>query len=304
MDPRRLLTFRTVAHERSFSRAAEKLSLSQPSVSHQVALLETEIGVRLLDRGRGGLRLTRAGEVLLEHADRIAWRLQLADTQIAGLAEDRRDQVRLGSFPTALAGFVPSAVARLRLAHGDLRVLLSEVTPSTLEPRFLSGEFDVALGYQDATTERREFEGAERIDLLHDTFLVGLPPEHPLAGASGPVSLAKFADDDWIVPSTEGFLVQACRDAGFEPRIVATTSDPLATRGLIARGLGVGWVPSLLLGDYSGVSVRPVEEAIARRDIYALLPPGDRHPLARQVLDALTETAASTPWRGRCHPSG
>src|SRR6266550_4549097 len=89
MDPRRLLTFRTVAHERSFSRAAEKLSLSQPSVSHQVALLETEIGVRLLDRGRGGLRLTHAGAVLLEHADHLAWRLRLADTQITDLAEAR-----------------------------------------------------------------------------------------------------------------------------------------------------------------------------------------------------------------------
>src|SRR3989454_6998086 len=292
MDPRRLLTFRTVARERSFSRAAEKLSLSQPSVSHQVALLETEIGVRLLDRGRGGLRLTHAGEVLLEHADHVAWRLQLADTQITDLAEERRDQVRLGSFPTALASFVPSAIARLRPAHGDLRILLSEVTASTLEPRFLSGEFDVAVGYQDATTERREFHGAQRIDVFQETFLVGLPPQHRLAGATGPVSLAKFADDDWIVPSTEGFLVQACRDVGFDPRIVATTSDPLATRGLIARGLGVGWVPSLLIGDYSGVAVRPVREAVRRRDIYALLPPGDRHPLARRVIDTLIETAA------------
>jgi DNA-binding transcriptional LysR family regulator len=292
MDPRRLLTFRTVAHERSFSRAAEKLSLAQPSVSHQVALLETEIGVRLLDRGRGGLRLTHAGEVLLEHADHVAWRLRLADTQITDLAEERRDQVRLGSFPTALAGFVPSAIARLRLTHGDLRVLLSEVTPSTLEPRFLSGEFDVAVSYQDATTERREFPGAQRIDLLRDTFLVGLPPEHRLAGATGPASLAEFAEDDWIVASTEGFLVQACRDVGFDPRIVATTSDPLATRGLIARGLGVGWVPTLLLGDYSGIAIRPVKEAIRRRDIYALLPPGDRHPLAKQVVDTLIETAA------------
>jgi DNA-binding transcriptional LysR family regulator len=291
MDPRRLLTFRTVAHERSFSRAAEKLSLSQPSVSHQVALLETEVGVRLLDRGRGGLRLTHAGEVLLEHADHVAWRLQLADTQIAGLAEDRRDQVRLGSFPTALAGFVPSAVARLRLTHDDLRVLLSEVTPSTLEPRFLSGEFDVAVSYQDATTERREFEGAERIDLLQDTFLVGLPAGHRLAGGTGPVSLVEFADDDWIVASTEGFLVQACRDAGFDPRVVSTTSDPLATRGLIARGLGVGWVPSLLIDDYRGIAMRPVKDPVRRRDIYALLPPGDRHPLARHVIDTLVETA-------------
>src|SRR4051794_27096994 len=144
MDPRRLLTFRAVARERSFSRAAETLSLSQPSVSHQVALLETEIGVRLFDRRRGGLRLTRAGEVLLEHADHVAWRLHLADTQITDLAEQCRDQVRLGAFPTALARFVPSAIARLRRAHGDLRILLSEVTASILERRFLSGEFDVA----------------------------------------------------------------------------------------------------------------------------------------------------------------
>jgi DNA-binding transcriptional LysR family regulator len=292
MDPRRLLTFRTVAHERSFSRAAEKLSLSQPSVSHQVALLETEIGVRLLDRGRGGLRLTHAGEVLLEHADQVAWRLQLADRQITGLAEQRRDQMQLGAFPTALASLVPSAIARLRLAHGDLRILISEVTASTLEPRFLSGDFDVALGYQDASTERREFQGAQRIDLFGETFLVGLPPEHRLAGATGPVSLAKLAEDDWIMPSAEGFLVQACRDAGFDPRIVSTTSDPLATRGLIARGLGVGWVPSLLIDDYSGVTKRPVKDPMRRRDIYALLPPGDSHPLAKHVIDALIESAA------------
>src|SRR3954470_10881225 len=121
MDPRRLMTFRAVAHARSFSRAAEKMSLTQPSVSHQIGLLETEIGVRLLERGRGGLRLTDAGAVLLEHADQVAWRLDLADSQLASLAEQRREHVRLGAFPTALAGFVPSAVARLRLAQPDFQ---------------------------------------------------------------------------------------------------------------------------------------------------------------------------------------
>jgi DNA-binding transcriptional LysR family regulator len=291
MDPRRLLTFRAVAHARSFSRAAEQMSLTQPSVSHQIALLETEIGVRLLERGRGGLRLTEAGAVLLEHADEVAWRLELADTQLASLAGEHREYVRVGAFPTALAGFVPSAVARLRLAHHDLRVRLGEVTPTTLEARFLSGEFDVAISYQDASTERRELSGAERIDLMQDTFLVALPPDHRLAGSAAPVSLTELAKEDWIVASTEGFLARACRDAGFEPRIVATTSEPLATRGLILRGIGIGWVPSLLVSDYSDVAIRPVEERIRRRDIYALLPPGDRHPRARQVIDALIETA-------------
>jgi len=291
MDPRRLLTFRTVAHERSFSRAAETLSLSQPSVSHQIALLETEIGVRLLDRGRGGLRLTRAGETLLEHADHIAWRLQLADSQIAGLAERHRKHFRLGAFPTALASFVPSAIARLRDAHRDVQVQLSELTTANLEARLLAGEVDAALAYQDAAADRREIPGAERIDLFQETFLVGLPPDHRLARSTSPISLVKLADDDWIMPSTEGFLIQACRDAGFDPRVVAVTSDPLATRGLITRGLGVGWVASLLIHDYAGTVTRPVKDPIRRRDIYALFPPGDRHPLARPLLNALTDTA-------------
>src|SRR3954469_1508535 len=295
MDPRRLMTFRAVAHARSFSRAAEGLSLTQPSVSHQIALLETEIGVRLLERGRGGLRLTDAGAVLLEHADDIAWRLELAGAQLASLAGQRSENVRLGAFPTALAGFVPSAVARLRLAHHDLRVRLGGVTPSTLEARFLSGEFDVAISYQDATTQRRELPGAERIDLMQDTFLIGLPPAHRLARAAAPISLTELAKDDWIFASKDGFLVQACRDAGFDPRIVATTTEPLATRGLILRGIGIGWVPSLLIDDYSGVAIHPLEERIRRRDIYALLPPGDRHPRARQVIDAFVETATDFP---------
>jgi DNA-binding transcriptional LysR family regulator len=291
MDPRRLLTFRAVAHERSFSRAAEQLSLSQPSVSHQIALLETEAGTRLLERGRGGLRLTPAGTVLLEHADHLAWRLELADHQISELAGERREQARIGSFPTAMAGFVPTAIRRLREARPDLRVLLSEVTADTLEPRLLSGEFDVALAYQDAAIERREIHDARRIDLLRETFLLGLPPNHRLAQAARPIRLSELADDDWVVPSTRGFLIESCRQAGFEPNIVAISQDPVATRGIIARGLAVGWVPGLLADDYTGVAIQPIDGPNSTRDIYALLPPGDTHPLAAHIITALSETA-------------
>src|SRR6476660_3170634 len=103
MDPRRVLTFRAVAHQRSFSAAARALALSQPSVSNQVSALEREIGARLLEREPGGLRLTREGEILLAHADAIAERFQLARTQIAAAALGRRARLRIGAFPTALA---------------------------------------------------------------------------------------------------------------------------------------------------------------------------------------------------------
>jgi DNA-binding transcriptional LysR family regulator len=292
MDPRRLLTFRTVAHERSFSRAAERLSRSQPSVSSQVALLEKEAGVRLFDRGRRGLRLTRAGEVLLEHADHVAWRLELADAQIAALAGAARGEVRLGAFPTALAGLVPAATTALKAVRDDIRVRLGEVLPSALEPRLLSGEFDIALSYQDASVERREIRGVERIDIIQETFLVGLPPDHPLAQDDGPLALTELAGEDWILPSTEGFLIDACREAGFEPHIVAISQETVSTRGMIQRGLGVGWVASLLADDYRGViAVRPVDGPMRRRDIYALLPPGERHPNVNDVLAALHEAA-------------
>src|SRR3954454_4633103 len=114
MDSRRVLTFRAVAHERSFSRAARELSLSQPSVSNQVAALEREIGARLLRREPGGLRLTREGEILLEHADAIAERFQLAAEQLAGAEQGGRPGLRIGALPTVLPAFVPAAIDHLR----------------------------------------------------------------------------------------------------------------------------------------------------------------------------------------------
>src|SRR4051812_50078080 len=101
MDPRRLLTFRAVAHERSFSRAARALALTQPAVSQQVAALEKEIGARLLAREPGGLELTAAGKVLLEHADAIAERLELAATPPAEPSQAARVRVGGGGVPGA-----------------------------------------------------------------------------------------------------------------------------------------------------------------------------------------------------------
>jgi DNA-binding transcriptional LysR family regulator len=149
-----------------------------------------------------------------------------------------------------------------------------------------------ALSYQDASVERREIKGVERIDLLEETFLVGLARDHPLAKDDGPLALSRLADDDWILPSTEGFLIDACHEAGFEPHIVAISQGTVSTRGMIQRGLRVGWVPSLLTDDYRhGVVVRPVDGPMRRRAIYALLPPGDRHPNVNDVLAALREAA-------------
>src|SRR4051794_8939680 len=107
LDPRRVLTFREVARQGSFSRAAEALALTQPAVSQQVAALERQVGEPLLNRGPGGLSLTPAGEVLLQHADVVSDRLALAGGQLAELVAGARRHLRVGSYPSAVATIVP-----------------------------------------------------------------------------------------------------------------------------------------------------------------------------------------------------
>jgi DNA-binding transcriptional LysR family regulator len=286
MDPRRVLTFRAVARLRSFSRAARELSLTQPSVSNQVAQLEREVGARLLERGPGGLRLTPSGEILLEHADAVAERFQLAEAQLNAVAKGARTQLRIGALPTALAGFIPSAVARLRVAHPDARITFDEGTSEELSARIASGELDLVIDYETTGTPRSQRPGVTRHHLLHEHFLIALPPDHPLA-ASEKVRLADLHDEDWTAALTDGLIVRACRAAGFEPRLVSLTHDQLAIRALIMRGLAVTLVPGLLADAFSGLALRQIADMTIERDVFALLPPGGRHPLLEPTLNAL-----------------
>ena len=280
-----MLTFRAVAHERSFSRAARTLSLTQPAVSQQVAALEKEIGAKLLAREPGGLKLTPAGETLLHHADAIAERLTLADTQLAEIAGAERVRLRVGAFPSALATLVPKAVAALRAEEPDAEVMIEEGAREVLTERVAAGELHVAVAFQDIALPRREHEGIERHDLLRETFLIALPPDHPLAKLDA-VPIAALADEPWTAPSASHLVARACRAAGFEPRLISIMRDPLAMRGLVSQGLAVAMVPQLGSEVLHGVALRAVDGPAPERDVYAMVPSGGRHPLAMRMVAA------------------
>jgi DNA-binding transcriptional LysR family regulator len=285
MDPRRVLTFRAVARERSFSNAARELALTQPAVSQQVAALEKEVGAKLLAREPGGLKLTDAGAVLLEHADAIAERLALADTQLGELAGAERVRLRVGAFPSALATLVPKAVAALRAEEPDAEVQIEEALREVLTERVASGGLHVALAFQDVALPRREHEGIERHDLRRESFLVALPPDHPLAKLDK-VPIAALKDEPWTAPSASHLIARACRAAGFEPRLISIMRDPLAMRGLVSQGLAVSLVPHLGSEVLDGVALRPVDGPAPERDVYAMVPSGGRHPLALRMVAA------------------
>jgi DNA-binding transcriptional LysR family regulator len=287
LDPRRLLTFREVARQGSFSRAADALALSQPAVSQQVGALERELGATLLVRGRAGTVVTPAGELLLVHADALADRLELAGTQMGELAATERAALRLGAFPSALATIVPAAVVALRAREPDLEVAIEEGTVDDLEAAVRSGSLHVAVCWQDARATRREREGLRRTELAEEPMVAVLAADHRLAGRRQ-IALRDLADEPWMAPQSEGLFVDACRAAGFEPRVAILTRDPLAARAIAAAGLAVSLTPRLLASlELPGIVTRPLRGVAPRRSLYAIAPAQGAHPLAAALVDEL-----------------
>src|ERR671914_300213 len=168
LEPRRLLTFREVAERRSFSRAAEALALTQPAVSQQVGALERELGAELLGRGPGGLALTEAGELLLEHANALSDRLGLADAQLSELVASAGARLRVGAFPSALASVVPDAIAALRASDPDVVIEARETALADLAAGVLAGDLHAAILFEDAGAEPRAHPGLRRHDLARE----------------------------------------------------------------------------------------------------------------------------------------
>jgi DNA-binding transcriptional LysR family regulator len=290
LDPRRVLTFREVAHRGSFSRAAEALALTQPAVSQQLAALERQLGARLLDRGPGGVAPTELGAVLLAHADALADRLALAGAQMGEVIGAEARRLRLGAFPSALATVVPGAIARLREAEPELEVSVVEDSSPALAARVGDGELHVAVCFQDAALERREHPGTRRYDLAEEPMVAALPLDHRLAGRKS-IRITELADDVWTAPSASGMIVRYCAEYGFEPRIAFLITDVLASRALVAAGHCVALTPQLISGVSRDVAIVPVQDA-PLRSLYAVVPDAGVRPFAETMLAALREVTA------------
>jgi DNA-binding transcriptional LysR family regulator len=288
VDPRRLLTFREVVRQSSFSRAGEVLALTQPAVSQQVSALERQLGVRLLERGPGGPTPTAAGALLLAHADAVADRLSQADEQIAELAAAERETLRVGAFPSALATVIPAAIVRLREQDPELQVEAAEASGEELGALVAAGALHVAMCFQDAEQPPRRPEGTERHELGTEAMLAALATDHPLAGRDV-LKLSELADEIWTAPSRDHLIYRVCVDAGFEPRIAFVTRDVLAARGLVASGLAVTLMPELLAAGLPGIALVALDGQQPYRSLYALTPAAGVRPSALAFLSALQQ---------------
>lgn len=251
--------FVAVAEELHFGRAAERVLVTQPALSRQIAELEQQLGVQLLVRTSRSVRLTDAGHTLLVESRRAIAQAELAVemTQRAGRGEVGR--VRVGFLTSACNSLLPPTVARFRSRFPSVALELESLLDGEQLRRITEGELDVGLVRAAPDTTMLQSEV-----LLNEPLAAVLPNGHPLVGASQ-LGLAALKDEPFILwPRIEAVgsydaLIAACRQVGFSPRIELTVADPSAILGMVAAGLGV----SVLASSYrvlgrAGVSFVPL----------------------------------------------
>jgi DNA-binding transcriptional LysR family regulator len=287
----RLRVLREVARRGSFSAAADALHLTQPAVSRHVAKLERETGMRLVDRLPGRLRLTDAGRALVEHAEAVMAALSAAERSLDALRGGEAGTLRIASFPSAAVSLVAGALRAFHRAHPNVEVSFVDAQSNEALGVVRAGEADVGLAFGPAPADAA---GLRLLPLLSDRLKAALPMTHPLATRAR-VRLAELRDEGWIVGTTATLTIDACRAAGFEPRIVARSDQQNATHAFVAAGLGVTLVTSLrLVHPAHRLAVVALSDPGVERQVYAAtLAAAPPAPPTARFLDLLERQARS-----------
>jgi DNA-binding transcriptional LysR family regulator len=244
MDLRSLRYLVEVVRHGGFARAADHAHASQPTLSKSIAQLEDELGTRLLERGRGGVRLTAAGEVVHRHAlSMLAEQARLRD-ELDALRGLRRGELRLGLPPLGSSVLFAPLLARYRQHYPQIDIRLLEHGSRRLERAVLAGELEVAATLQPVTA------GLDFQNVRDEPMLALLPQAHPRAGMKR-FRLEWLADTPLIL-FEEGFaLNQLIRDAcarhGVAPQEAVRSAQVEFILALVAAGGGVALLPQLTL---------------------------------------------------------
>jgi DNA-binding transcriptional LysR family regulator len=247
VEVRHLAALRAVAEEGTFGAAALKLGYAQSAISQQIAALERYVGHRLFDRPGGSrpVQLTRAGELLLGHAESIMTRLSAARADLGSLVEEDGcgTAIRIGAYQSVARTILPLMLVELGADSSEVPFELRESHDyGVLLDLVERGELDLAF------TELPVPEGPlEVARLMDDPYVLIVPDEHPYALLGRPLTLEELADERLIMfkCGARPRLLDTFALHGLEPRLARTVEDGGTLLGLVAAGIGVGLVPRL-----------------------------------------------------------
>lgn len=288
IEMRHLRYFIAVAQESNFSRAAEKLHISQPPLSQQIQKLEEELGVKLIERQTRPVMLTEAGKFFYQQAQGLVDQFDQFLDKTQKMARGEEGVLTVAFVSSATYELMPGILRNFRKLYPGVSLnLIEKNTPQQLEA-IRNKQINVGIGRP--FTEDPEIES---LWILDESVVVAIPSEHAWTNKTS-VMLRELANEDMInfywslEPSFGNFVMTTCRKAGFEPRVVQRTGELQTALGLVAAGIGVALLPaSVEHTSREGVKYIPLEKPSPTISMVATYRKDDTSPILKRFLDVI-----------------
>ncbi len=291
IELRHLHYFITVAEELHFSRAAQRLHISQPPLSQQIQSLEEELGVKLFERTKRQVQITEAGKAFLERSYLVLAQLEQAIEVTQRIGRGEIGQVAIGFVDSAMYTLLPEILRVFRGQFPAVELQLHELTTTQQIQALHHKQIDIGI-VRSAISE----PGLSVECLLPESLVLALPETHPLS-AQAQVSLSTLADEFFILfPAKMGpvfyeQIIHSCEQAGFRPKVAQEAVQMQTIVGLVAAGLGIAIVPASLQNFHrSGVIYRPLQEQIPKTGLYLAWRQEDSSPAISTFLNLARKT--------------
>lgn len=291
MELRHLHYFIAVAEELHFSRAAERLRISQPPLSQQIRGLEDELGVKLFDRTKRQVHLTEAGKAFLERSYLVLAQLEQAVEVTQRIGRGEVGRLAIAFVGSATYTVLPDILSSFREQFPAVELRLHELTTAQQIQALHHKQVDVGI-VRSAIIE----PGLQVECILQESLVLALPTHHPLS-AQTEVSLATLKGESFILfPAKMGpvfyeQILRFCQQAGFQPQVAQEAVQMQTIIGLVAAGLGIALVPACLQNFHrSGVLYRPLREQTPKTGLYLAWRQHDSSPVLSTFLSSARQT--------------
>lgn len=275
MEFHQLRYFVAAAEELSISKAAERVHVSQPALSRQIKLLEDEIGVNLFDRIKQRIHLTEAGKFFLINARQLLCDTESAVQRTQENYGGARRTLRLGFLSPFLDDLIAPVVREFQQRHSRSKVSLFDLSPRAQLDRLRLRELDLGIL---ANIEDEDKKLLEVRTLSRNRFIAVIPDDHRFSNRKS-IKLADLKSENWVslansfFPKRREFLIDACRKAGFTPKITDELDSLPMMLAEIGMGGGVGIMPAHASKmPHNGCVLAPISSPVICSELLMILP--------------------------------
>jgi DNA-binding transcriptional LysR family regulator len=288
LDVRRLRLLCDLSRLGTIAAVAQAHTCTASAVSQQLAVLEREAGVPLLERTGRRVAFTAAGRILVQHAEAVLSALEQTTAALAAVATGLSGPLRIGAFPTAVRTLLPAALVALGRRHPGLELRVTELDPVAVPAALRERRLDVGLLHDYDVVPVKPDPVLDAVSLLDETVFLAVPGAASTTGDTDP--LRDVRDAAWIMASPgtlcHTVTLHVCRAAGFTPRVRHHADDFATVLALVAADQGVSLVPQLAVAQ-PPVGVRLIPLSTRRRTRIAYRQGAATHPAIAAFVSAI-----------------